>query len=95
MGTLRQAPAERDVLASCLVERDQEIVWRDSGSRDYAVIQSLKQCQSLLSRTAGDEGDFKYDQVIRVVESKKRRRMTKLAAPQNVNDLEKVFWRNA
>jgi len=50
------------------VERDQEIIWRDSGSVDYAIVQGLQQCQALLSRTARDEGDFKYDQVIRVAE---------------------------
>src|SRR5437870_1070214 len=31
VGTLSQAAAEGNVLARCLVERDEEIVWRDSG----------------------------------------------------------------
>jgi hypothetical protein len=69
VGTLRQTSAERDVLAGRLVERNQEIIRRDSGGRDDAVVQGLQQRQSLLLGTAGDEGDFKDDEVIRVVES--------------------------
>src|SRR5258707_15404420 len=91
--TLRQAAAERDVLARRLVERDQEIIRRDSGSRGDAVVQGLQQRQSLLRRTAGDESDLKDDQIIRVAESQERRRMTKLAASQNVDVLEEVFRR--
>src|SRR5258707_11679667 len=93
--TLRQAAAERDILARRLVEGDQEIIRRDSGSRDDAFVQGLQQRQPLLLRTAGDEGDLEDDQVIRVVESKKRGRMEELAARQNMNDLEEVFRRNA
>src|SRR6266446_909420 len=58
VGTLSQAPAERDVLARSLVERDQEIIWRNSGSRGHAIVQGLQQSQSLLLGTAGDEGDL-------------------------------------
>src|SRR6266487_176133 len=95
VGALRQAAAERDVLARRLVERDQEVIGRDSGSRDDAIVQGLQQRQPLLLRAAGDEGDLKDDQVIRVVESQERRGMTKLAARQNVDNLEEVFRRNA
>src|SRR5262245_2887454 len=95
VSALRQAAAERDVLARRLVERDQEIVCRNSRSRDDAIVQGLQQCQSLLPRTAGDEGDLEDNQVIRVVESEERGRMTKLPARQNVDDLEEVFRRNA
>src|SRR6266480_6671221 len=95
VGALRQASAERDVLARRLVERNQEIIGRDSGSRDHAIVQGLQQRQPLLLRAAGDEGDLKDDQVIRVVESQERRRMEESAARQNVNDLEEVFRRNA
>src|SRR5438128_11357569 len=59
VGALRQAAAERDVLARRLVERDQKIIWRDSGSRDYGLVQGLQQSKSLLLGTAGDEGNFK------------------------------------
>ena len=38
VGTLRQATAERDVLARRLVERDQEIIRRDSGGRDDPIV---------------------------------------------------------
>src|SRR5437660_2252173 len=92
--TLRQPSAERDVLARRLVERDQEIIRRDSGGRDDALVQGLQQRQPLLLGTAGDEGDLEDDQVIRVVESQERWRMAKLAARQNVDDLEEVFRRN-
>ena len=53
--TLRQAAAERDVLARRFVERDQKIIGRDPGSRDYLVVQSLQQRESLFLGTAGDE----------------------------------------
>jgi len=46
-GTLSQGAAERNVLARGLVERDHEIIWRDVGRRDHAVVQGLQQAQSL------------------------------------------------
>ena len=94
-GALRQATTERNVLARRLVERDQEIIGRDSGSRDHAVVHGLQQRQSLLLGAAGDKGDFKYDQVIGVLESEERRRVEESAARQNMNDLEEIFRRNA
>src|SRR6266540_1608369 len=95
VGALRQAAAERDVLARRLVERNQEIIGRDSGSRDHAIVHGLQQRQPLLLRAAGDEGDLEDDQVIRVVEPEERWRVEESAARQNVNDLEEVFRRNA
>jgi hypothetical protein len=95
VGALCQAAAERDVLAGRLVERDQEIIRGDSGRRDDPIVQGFQQRQSLLLGTAGNEGDLEEDQVIRVVESEKRRRMQESAARQNVDDLEEVFRRNA
>src|SRR2546425_764573 len=95
MGTLSQAAAEGNVLARGLVEHDQEIIWRNSGSGDHAVVQGLQQSQSLLLGTAGDKRDLQQNQVIRIVESQERRRMKELAPRQNVNDLEEVVRRNA
>jgi len=42
VGSLSQAAAERNVLAGNLVERDHEIIRRNSGSRDHSVVQSLQ-----------------------------------------------------
>src|SRR4029077_7629835 len=94
-GALSEAAAERNVLARGFVERDQEIVWQDSGSRDYAVVQALKQAQSRLLGAAGDKRDLQQNQVIRIVEPQERPRMKELAPRQNVNNLEEVFRRNA
>src|SRR2546425_5584451 len=93
-GTLSQAAAERNVLARGLVEHDQEIIWRNSGSRDHAVVQGLQESQSLLLGAAGDKRDLQQNQIIRIGESQERRRMKELAPRQNVNDLEEVFRRN-
>jgi hypothetical protein len=76
-------------------DRTKEIIGRDSGSRDHAVVHGLQQRQSLLLGAAGDKGDFKYDQVIGVLESEERRRVEESAARQNMNDLEEIFRRNA
>src|SRR5712691_2214446 len=94
-GTLSQAAAERNVLARCFVECDQEIIWRDSGSRYHAVVQGLQQPQPLLPGASGDERNLQQNQVVRIGEPQERRRMKELAPRQNVNDLEEVLWRNA
>src|SRR5712664_805073 len=93
--TLSQAAAERDVLARRLVDHDHQIIWRDFGGRDHAVVQGLQQSQSLLLGTAGDERDLQQDQVIRIVEPQERRRVKEPATGQNANDLEEVVGRNA
>src|SRR5262249_7393709 len=95
VGSLSEAPAERDVLAGDLVERHHQIIRRDSGSRDYSVVQGLQQSQSLLFGTAGDESDLQDNQVIRVFEAQERRRVQELASRQDVDDLEEVVRRNA
>src|SRR5262249_47586851 len=69
MGSLSEALAERDVLAGDLVERHHQIIRRDSGSRDYFVVQGLQQSQSLLFGTAADESDLQDNQVIRIFEA--------------------------
>src|SRR5262245_26246623 len=78
-----------------LVERRHQIIRRDSGSRDYAVVQGLHHSQSLLFGTAGDESDLQDNQVIRIFEAQERRRVQELASRQDVNDLEEVVRRNA
>src|SRR5262249_46836470 len=95
MDSLSEPSAERDVLAGDLVERRHQIIRRDSGSRDYAVVQGLQQSQSLLFGTAGDESDLQDNQVIRIFEAQERRRVQELASRQDVNDLEEVVRRNA
>jgi neutral trehalase len=72
-----------------------QIIRRDSGSRDYSVIQGLQQSQPLLFGTAGDESDLQDNQVIRIFEAQERRRVQELASRQDVNDLEEVVRRNA
>src|SRR5437867_336354 len=66
VGTLSQAAAEGNVLARCLVERDEEIVWRDSRRGNHPFVQGLQQSQSFLLGTAGDERDLQQDQVVRI-----------------------------
>src|SRR5262245_18463508 len=95
MGSLSEPSAERDVLAGDLVERLHQIIRRDSGRRDYSVVQGLQQSQSLLFGTAGDESDLQYNQVIRIFEAQERRRVQELASRQDVNDVEEVVRRNA
>src|ERR1700730_19303151 len=95
VGALSQAAPERNVLTRGFVERDQEIVWRDSRSRDHAVVQRLQQAQSHLLGTAGDKRDLQQNQVIRIAEPQERPRMKELAPRQNVNNLKEVFRRNA
>src|SRR6266852_514938 len=83
VGSLSQASAERDVLAGHLIESDHEIIRRDSGSRDHAIIQRPQQSQSFLFRATGDERDLQYNQAIRIFKAQERRCMTKLAPRQN------------
>src|SRR6267142_679303 len=90
MGPLSQTAAERNVLTGGLVERDHEIIWRDVGSRDHAVVQCLQQSQSLLPGTAGNERDLQQNQVIRIVEPQERPRVKELPRRQNVNNLEEI-----
>src|SRR5882762_3175334 len=84
MGPLSQTAAERNVLTRRLVERDHEIIWRDVGSRDYAVVQCLQQSQSLLLGTAGNKRDLQQNQVIRIVEPQERPRVKELPRRQDV-----------
>jgi len=42
MGPLSQAPAEGNVLARDFVERDHQIIRRDSGRRNHTVVQGLQ-----------------------------------------------------
>jgi len=60
MGPLGQPVAEGDVLARRLVERDQEIIWRDSRRCDHCVVQGLQQAQSLPLGAAGNKRDLQY-----------------------------------
>src|SRR6267378_2001318 len=94
MGPLSQTAAERNVLTTGLVERDHEIIWRDVGSRDYAVVQCLQQSQSLLLGTAGNKRDLQQNQVIRIVEPQERPRVKELPRRQDVNNLEEIVRRN-
>src|SRR6266436_6314011 len=94
MGPLSQAAAEGNVLTRGLVERDHEIIWRDVGSRDHAVVQGLQQTQSLLLGAAGDKRDLQQNQVIRITESQERPRVKELARRQDVDDLEEIVRRN-
>src|SRR6266581_5757651 len=50
MGPLSQTAAKRNVLTKGLVERDHEIIWRDVGSRDYAVVQERPRVKELPRR---------------------------------------------
>src|SRR5262245_53283919 len=61
MGPLGQAATEGNVLARGLVECDHEIIWRDSGRRNHAVVQGLQQAQSRPLGPAGDERDLQQD----------------------------------
>src|SRR6266436_6802638 len=90
MGPLSQTAAERNVLTRGLVERDHEIIRRDAGSRDYAIVQRLQQSQSLLLGTAGDKRDLQQNQVIRIVEPQERPRVKELPRRQDVNNLEEI-----
>src|SRR5262245_24971054 len=95
MGSRSEPSAERDVLAGHLVERRHQIIRRDSGSRDYAVVDGLQQSQSVLFGTAGDGSDLQNNQVIRIFEAQERRRVQELASRHDVNDLEEVVRLNA
>src|ERR1700693_1296250 len=64
MGALGQALAKRDIFARNLVERDHQIIWRDTRRRDHATIDCLQQGQPLFFGTARDEGDFEEDKVV-------------------------------
>src|SRR5258705_7763279 len=90
MGPLSQTAAERNVLTGGLVERDHEIIWRDVGSRDHAVVQCLQQSYSLLPGAAGNERDLQQNQVIRIVEPQERPRVKELPRRQDVNNLEEI-----
>src|SRR5262249_19072341 len=63
---LRQAATEGNVLARGLVEHDHEIIRRDSGRRNHAIVQGLQQAQSRPLGPAGDERDLQQDQVVRI-----------------------------
>src|SRR5258705_9152855 len=90
MGSLSQTAAERNVLTRGLVERDHEIIRRDAGSRDYAVVQRLQQSQSLLLGTAGNKRNLQQNQVIRIVEPQERPGVKELPRRQDVNNLEEI-----
>jgi len=62
---LRQSLTERKVLAWALEEPDHEVVGRYAGTRDDPRVQFLEQGEASFLRPAGDERDFKQDEVVR------------------------------
>ncbi|SEF13444.1 hypothetical protein SAMN05444161_8934 [Rhizobiales bacterium GAS191] len=64
MGPLSQAPAEKNVLARNLVERDHQIVRRDAGSRDHTVVHRKGRLAALLSNAPAA---LRYSQLPKLV----------------------------
>src|SRR3954471_20341005 len=69
VGALSQTPAEKNILAGNFVERDHQIVGRNAGRRDDAVVECLQQALPLLLGPASDEGEVEHDQVVRIGEA--------------------------
>src|SRR6266576_3512148 len=87
---LCQSLTERKVLVWTLDELDHEVVWRYSGTCDDSRVQFLEQGEANFFGPAGDERDFKHDEVVGVFHSEKRRRVQEAVARKLMDDLEEV-----
>src|SRR5277367_3244617 len=94
MGSLCQALAERNVLARNFAKRYHEIVWRDTGRRDQALVERLQQGEPLFLRTPGDERDLKQDQVVRISQAQKSWCVSEPGSREDMDNLEEIVRRN-
>src|SRR6267143_3706864 len=91
---LRQSPTERKVLAWSLGELDHEVVRRYSGTSDDPRVQLLEQGEAGFFWPAGDEREFKHNEVVGVFHPEKRRRVQEAVARKLMDDLEEVIRGN-
>src|SRR5260370_22299943 len=94
VGALRQAAAERGVLAGDLVEHDHQVCRGYSGGRYHFLIKRLEQSQARLLRTSSYECQLKQDHGIGVSLSKEGRRVKLAVERQDMGSLKEIIGRD-
>src|SRR5258708_37897227 len=88
VGALRQAAAERGVLAGDLVEHDDQVGRGYPGGRHDLLVERLEEGEPRLLRTPGDECQFEQDHVVGVFLPNEGRRVEEVIAWQDMVDLK-------